>query len=77
MTIGNLLRICLDTSGLAPELLENQRRLLADALGPVTNTRIYPPSITAINHSLLFLGNRLGKKYLRHCFLDIRARGPI
>ena len=64
MAIGNLLRICLDTSGLAPEMVEDERRLLADALGPVTNTRIYCPSITAVNHSLLFLGNRLGKKYL-------------
>ena len=64
MTIGNLLRIYLDTSGLAPELVEDQRRVLADALGPITNTKIYPASITAVNHSLLFLGNRLGKKYL-------------
>jgi tagaturonate epimerase len=64
MTIGNLLRIYLDTSRLASELVENQRRLLADELSPVTNTKIYPASITAVNHSLLFLGNRLGKKYL-------------
>ena len=64
MTIGNLLRIYLDRSGLAPELVGNQRSLLADALGPITNTKIYPASITSINHSLLFLGNRLGKKYL-------------
>jgi tagaturonate epimerase len=64
MTIGNLLRIYLDTFGLAPELIGNQRRLLADALGPITSTKIYPASITAVNHSLLFLGNRLGKKYL-------------
>jgi len=64
MTIGNLLRVCLDTSGLAPELIEDQRRVLADALGPITNTKIYPASITSVNNSLLFLGNRSGKKYL-------------
>jgi len=60
MTIENLIRICSDPSG----LVENQRRPLADELGPITNAKIYPASITAVNHSLLFLGNRSGKKYL-------------
>jgi hypothetical protein len=64
MTTAKLLKTYLDTSRLAPELPEDQSRQLADGLGPITNTSIYPHSITAVHNSLLFLGNRLGKKYL-------------
>jgi hypothetical protein len=52
-----------DTVKLAPAFPDGQNIQLADLLGSVTNLRIYPPSITAVDHSLLFMGNRRGKKY--------------
>jgi hypothetical protein len=55
---------CFDTVKLAPALPDDQTRQLADVLGAVTNMAIYPRSITAIDHSLLFLGTRQGQKYL-------------
>ena len=64
MTMEHLLKMCLHTGPMLPPLPDEQCRRLADALGPVTDTRIYPPSMTAGNHCLLFLGNRVGIKYL-------------
>jgi tagaturonate epimerase len=57
------LKRCFDTVPLAPPLPNEERRPLADILGAATNTRIYPHSLTGVNHSLLFLGNRQGQKY--------------
>jgi hypothetical protein len=54
---------CFDTVGLAPAFPDDQNRHLADLLGAVTNLRIYPRSLTAADHSLLFMGNRQGEKH--------------
>jgi hypothetical protein len=64
VTTENLLKMYLHTDQLMLPLPDEHCSRLALALGPITNTKIYPASITAVNHSLLFLGNRLGKKYL-------------
>lgn len=52
-----------DTLRLAPPLSDEEGRELADVLGALTNMPIYPRSITAADHSLLFMGNRRGEKY--------------
>jgi tagaturonate epimerase len=57
------LKRCFDTVPLAPPLPDEEGRQLADVLGAATNTRIYPYSLTGVDHSLLFLGNRQGQKY--------------
>ena len=56
------LKKCFDTVELAPALPDEQNRQLADVLGAVTNLRIYPRSLTAVDHSLLFMGNRHEEK---------------
>src|SRR5512136_2185605 len=56
------LKKCFDTLELAPALPDEQNRQLADVLGAVTNLRIYPRSLTAVDHSLLFMGNRHEEK---------------
>jgi tagaturonate epimerase len=53
-----------DTVRLEPALPDEVGRQLADVLGAATNTRIYPHSLTGVDRSLLFLGNRKGEKYL-------------
>ncbi len=55
---------CFDTAQLAPALPDEQSRQLADVLGAVTKINIYPLSVTAVDHSALFLGTRRGEKYL-------------
>jgi len=57
------LKKCFDTVKLAPALPDEQNMQLADVLGAVTNLRIYPRSLTAVDHSLLFMGTRQGGKY--------------
>jgi hypothetical protein len=57
------LKKCFDTVQLAPPLHDEEARQLADVLGTLTNMRIYARSITAADHSLLFMGNRRGEKY--------------
>jgi hypothetical protein len=54
---------CFETVNLAPTLPDEQNSQLADLLGAATNLRIYPRSLTALNHSLLFMGNRRGEKH--------------
>jgi hypothetical protein len=58
------LKECLDTVQLAQALPEGQNRQLAEILAAVTKLRIYPSSLTAVDHSLLFMGNRNGEKYI-------------
>ena len=58
-----LLKKCFDTVQVAPALHDEESRQLADVLGALTNLRIYPRSLTAVDHSLLFMGNRRGEKY--------------
>jgi hypothetical protein len=48
---------------LAPTLPDEQNAQLAEVLGAVAKMRIYPRSLTAVDHSLLFMGNRQGEKY--------------
>jgi len=52
-----------DTVKMAPELPDEESRQLAEILGAVTSLRIYPRSITAVDHTLLFMGTRQGEKY--------------
>jgi len=60
----SLLKRCFDTVGLAPPLPDEQNRQLAEVLGAVTKTKIYPRSLSAVDHSLLFMGNNKGGKHL-------------
>jgi hypothetical protein len=58
------LKRCFETVQLAPALPDEQGRQFADILGTAVDMSIYPRSITAVAHSLLFLANRKGQKYL-------------
>jgi hypothetical protein len=57
------LKKCFDTVRLAPALPDEQNRKLADVLSAVAKMQVYPRSITAVDHSLLFMGTRQGEKY--------------
>jgi hypothetical protein len=58
------LKKCFDTVELAPALPDEQRGQLAHVLSAATKMKIYPRSMTAVDHSLLFMANRQGEKYL-------------
>lgn len=54
----------LNTVDVAPALPLDKAEALAGELGRLTNLRVYPRSITAAGHSLLFLGRRGDNKFL-------------
>jgi hypothetical protein len=54
----------MDVPNLAAPLPEEQEASLAVELGQVSGIDVYPRSICAIQHSILFLGRREEKKYL-------------
>lgn len=54
----------MDTEALAPALPETQALALAAELGQLSQMEVYPRSITAASHGLVFLGRRADKKFL-------------
>ncbi|MGH9353295.1 MAG: tagaturonate epimerase family protein, partial [Terriglobia bacterium] len=54
----------MNTSDTAPPLPLAEAQSLAIEIGRLSGLEIYPRSITAIQHSLFFLGQRDGKKFL-------------
>lgn len=54
----------MNTSEMAPPLPLAEAQSLAAEIGRLSGVEVYPLSITAIQHSLLFLGRRDGKKFL-------------
>ncbi|MGH9328360.1 MAG: tagaturonate epimerase family protein [Terriglobia bacterium] len=52
------------TSELNAPLLETESKALATELGRLSGMEVYPLSLTATRHSLLFLARREGEKYL-------------
>ncbi|MCG3211252.1 MAG: hypothetical protein FOGNACKC_04891 [Anaerolineae bacterium] len=54
----------LDTADLAPALEPAEAGALATELEQLSGLRVYPRSLTAMAHSLLFLGRRDGRKFV-------------
>ncbi|HEV2498759.1 MAG TPA: tagaturonate epimerase family protein [Terriglobia bacterium] len=63
----------MNASETAPPLAEAQS--LAAEIGRLSGVEVYPLSITAIQHSLLFLGRRDGKKFLGALSADPSVSG--
>ena len=55
---------CMNATELAPLLPEDEAIQLAQELGRLSGTEVYPRSICCTQQSVLFLGRRLGQKYL-------------
>ncbi len=69
--------IHLDTESLAPALPKGEAERLANQLGVLSGTQVYPGSIAATRRSLFFLGRRGDKKLLGVVSADSAGPGGL